>query len=1143
VADFGLAKQMDADTGHTQSGAIFGTPSYMAPEQASGVLRAVGPATDVYALGAILYEMLTGRPPLKGATMLDTLELVRSAEPVPPSRLQPKIPRDLETICQKCLEKAPSRRYASAEALAEDLRRYLAGEPIAARAVGTLGRWQRWCRRKPAAAALVLVLFLSLAAIASVGIWSYRSVREQLHESLYQQARALWLAREPGWREQSLTAVRQASRIRADARLRDQAVQALVSWDTRLQHELPLGEGAVASAMAVRPDRGELAVAAGRSIQLWDYRAGSLRGILPLEGQGSIWCVHYRGDGQRLIAAGEDGIHLLDLVTRKRLQHLRIDEAGAMQSASFGPGPGAVCATDGHDVFVWDQDSGHLLCRELLYIEPPPPAPAPKKMDKPGAHLDQPTPAVPPEANLWTIGFLPEETVAQAPSPPRSPPPPRSAIDRSTLPPPRPAPRPLLPPATIVAGVKTPFVIVATSLDPPLHWRFAGGKLVERQELELPTGDNLRMVLDVDEKSAFLACNNPMWRRIEPLPAPKKKTSQSRPTPLSPNQTELVKNLALTTICFETQVPASPGMTPGMPPQNRQPQPAPPSTDTGGAAGAAGSLFGGGAHQATPSQQQALTSPSASNVGGFEATGRATTDVGDLFGHRVTTDLSDLYGSKLPAHVFVFDIGKKHVIAQNAGTVGEIKSLSLGRNGLVMVGGAMGAVGLFRWSSPELERVAMWHGAARNLQAAALSKGTDADYLLLAGGKRPVSVWRVEGMDFGEYLLHRRDGRYLFYEDVKRENLAVVCSFSGIEIREAASGRKVEAPWLPCRRVNTLDWSGNEKQLLLINEFRADILDWSDGNICTKALPLDRPDFEALALAVSPDRKWAAVGGRNAPVIVCRAGHPDFQVHAVLGSSKETVLYLLFDHGSRMLAVVPSTGDAALWKTADWSPAGRLSVPPDVRVIPGAMAFSEDDRLIAAGTDDGNVLLWNLSSPAKPTVLDAGEEVWAMMFDSQGRHLVTGARNGAISLWDVARQRRLARWLGHDIGVAMVMFLPHEPEAFLTGSLDGEIRLWRLDRIRAALGEMGLGLVGLSPPGIRSAIDLTPDCELITLICSADRRPDSSIESTTGPCRETEGRFRLLPRRSASCPPASNRRCPQASLGLPSHQTYPPYQC
>jgi tRNA A-37 threonylcarbamoyl transferase component Bud32 len=147
VSDFGLAKQLAQDAGQTQTGAVLGTPSYMAPEQAEGHSKEVGPLTDVYALGAILYDALTGRPPFRAPSVMETLEQVRAQEPVPPRRLQPKVPRSLETVCLKCLEKAPARRYAGAGALAEDLRRYLAEEPILARPPDLAARFALWCRR------------------------------------------------------------------------------------------------------------------------------------------------------------------------------------------------------------------------------------------------------------------------------------------------------------------------------------------------------------------------------------------------------------------------------------------------------------------------------------------------------------------------------------------------------------------------------------------------------------------------------------------------------------------------------------------------------------------------------------------------------------------------------------------------------------------------------------------------------------------------------------------------------------------------------------------------------------------------------------------------------------------------------------
>jgi serine/threonine protein kinase/Tfp pilus assembly protein PilF len=179
VADFGLAKRVGDDTLLTFSGAMLGTPSYMAPEQAAGA-KGLTTAVDVYSLGAMLYEMLTGRPPFQGPTVLETLMLAREQEPVPPRALNPQVDRDLETICLKCLEKEPQKRYGSAHELAEELNRVVAGEPIHARRVSQAERFWRWCGRNPslAGAAGVALLLLLVVAIGSP-IAAFRIERER----------------------------------------------------------------------------------------------------------------------------------------------------------------------------------------------------------------------------------------------------------------------------------------------------------------------------------------------------------------------------------------------------------------------------------------------------------------------------------------------------------------------------------------------------------------------------------------------------------------------------------------------------------------------------------------------------------------------------------------------------------------------------------------------------------------------------------------------------------------------------------------------------------------------------------------------------------------------------------------------------
>jgi tRNA A-37 threonylcarbamoyl transferase component Bud32 len=167
ISDFGLAKHLDAETVRTQSGAIFGTPAYMSPEQASGQSKSIGPAADIHALGVILYELLAGQVPFRGMTVLDVLQQVQSAEPISLRRLVPKLPHDLETICHKCLRKAPEERYRSALELAEDLERYLEGQPIRARPVPAFERGIKWTRRHPTTVALLAVIVLVAAVLTS----------------------------------------------------------------------------------------------------------------------------------------------------------------------------------------------------------------------------------------------------------------------------------------------------------------------------------------------------------------------------------------------------------------------------------------------------------------------------------------------------------------------------------------------------------------------------------------------------------------------------------------------------------------------------------------------------------------------------------------------------------------------------------------------------------------------------------------------------------------------------------------------------------------------------------------------------------------------------------------------------------------
>jgi serine/threonine-protein kinase len=259
ISDFGLARRLEGGAGLTHSGVPVGTPSYMAPEQARGQTQAIGPGVDVYALGAILYELLTGRPPFRAATAAETMQQVIFQEPAPPSRLNDKVPRDLETICLKCLQKEPERRYASAAALADDLRRFGEGRPIQARPVGWAERSWRWVRRNPTAAALLATALAFVGLASGGGVWFEGQKAER--QGRAREAVETALAQVPCLRQQSRWQEAEAVLTQARSRL-DEA------GSDDLRQRLAQAEAALQLAATLEQIRLTPAIGGGR----FDYR-------------------------------------------------------------------------------------------------------------------------------------------------------------------------------------------------------------------------------------------------------------------------------------------------------------------------------------------------------------------------------------------------------------------------------------------------------------------------------------------------------------------------------------------------------------------------------------------------------------------------------------------------------------------------------------------------------------------------------------------------------------------------------------------------------------------------------------------------------------------------------------------------------
>jgi WD40 repeat protein len=409
ITDFGLAKQLNGGAEkagampayQTQTGEILGTPSYMAPEQAEGKHREIGPAADIYALGAILYELLTGRPPFKGESPLDTLEQVRSQEPVPPSRLQPRLARDLSTICLKALAKAPGRRYASAGALANDLRRFLDGRPIQARPVGAGEKLWRWCRRNPVVAGLSAAVVLALGAGLAVSIFFAVQATEQGQQARCHLYGAQMHLAQSYWESAHISQVLALLNQHGDPDLRgwewhylwrlchdelhtfeagdspgcvalspDWRLLATESqgrtvqvWETAGRQEVHTFRVPGALSLAFSPDGRWLAVGnrAGR-ITVWDSTSRQVRHDFAAH-SGLVSCVVFSPDGKQLASSSAEDrvIRLWNALDRQELHTLR-GHVRPVRSVAFSPdGRRLASASQDQTIKLWDVSTGAAL--------------------------------------------------------------------------------------------------------------------------------------------------------------------------------------------------------------------------------------------------------------------------------------------------------------------------------------------------------------------------------------------------------------------------------------------------------------------------------------------------------------------------------------------------------------------------------------------------------------------------------------------------------------------------------------------------------------------------------------------------------------------------------------------------------------
>jgi eukaryotic-like serine/threonine-protein kinase len=345
IMDFGLARRLDQDAGQTSSGDVLGTPGFMAPEQA-GHAKEAGPPADVYGLGAILYYLLTGRPPFTGPSVLETLQQVKAADPLPPSRVVQSTPRDLETICLKCLEKQPARRYGSALELAEDVQRYLARKPITARPASQVERAGKWVRRNPVWTALLATAGLLLVSLGAFAIYYGH---KQFQEAQDATARA---KQETAHREEIQVRKQAGDRV-IFAAIINQALRSWLRCQPHTTQEL---------LDSVRPERTD----GGLDYRGWEWHY--LKRLchsekLRFQGHtGQVSCIAYSPDGTRLASGSSDGTARVWDATTGQTVHVLKGHIDTVTCLAFNP-DGKLLATGSEDTTIklWEVATGKEL--------------------------------------------------------------------------------------------------------------------------------------------------------------------------------------------------------------------------------------------------------------------------------------------------------------------------------------------------------------------------------------------------------------------------------------------------------------------------------------------------------------------------------------------------------------------------------------------------------------------------------------------------------------------------------------------------------------------------------------------------------------------------------------------------------------